>query len=336
MNFDKEKVIAKLLTFKDLKVAVIGDLAIDEMVYGDCERISREAPVLILQHSNTKIILGGASNAAHNISKLNGGNVKVIGICGDDYYQSILKEAFFDAKVNCDNLVVDKSHKTIVKTRISGSCSNSITQQIVRIDRQTNRFVDGNIEKQLIERIDSVISQVDVVILSDYHICTLTDKIIEFTIKKAKKEDKIVVVDAQKDFERYKGAYALTPNQPDSEKFLGYFINDEQSLLKAGQQLQKKIQSQLALITLGENGMAIFDKDCNMTTIPAYNKTKVFDVTGAGDTVVATFSLCLASGLTPLESTIVSNVAASLVIREFGCATTSVCDLISNIKLLNI
>lgn len=336
LTIDKEKLIRKINNFKNIKALVIGDLAIDEMIYGDCERISREAPVLILQHSHTKVILGGASNAANNLSKLNDGNVKVVGVCGDDYYSNVLTETLKKSKIDTSYLIKDKTRKTIVKTRISGSCSQSITQQIVRIDRQTNKYIDENVENLILTSLENAISEVDVIILSDYHICTLTKNIIKKAIEIANKYNKIIVADAQKNLDDYIGVTSMTPNQPDTEKFVGYFIKDDETLNKAGFELLNKTQAQYVLITRGEEGMAIFDKTSSQAyKIPAFNKTKVFDVTGAGDTVVAAYSLGLASGMTPYEAAFVANIAASIVIREFGCATTNIetiCEKIKNMK----
>lgn len=137
MNIDKEKLVSCIKKITEPKVLVVGDLALDEMIYGDAERISREAPVLILQHTRTKLILGGASNAAHNVATLNAGKVGVIGVSGDDYYSELLFDTFEKANIDCSKIVKDKSRKTIVKTRISGSITTSITQQIVRVDRQS-------------------------------------------------------------------------------------------------------------------------------------------------------------------------------------------------------
>ena len=317
----------KLSNIKEQKVLVIGDLAIDEMIYGDCERISREAPVLILQHSHTNIILGAASNAANNISALNDGKISVIGVCGNDYYSDILLQAFKKANIDTQYIVKSDDVKTIVKTRISGSCSQSITQQIVRIDRQTNKYISDETERQIIQNIEKALPDFDAVILSDYHICTLTDNIAKKTIELAKKYNKIVVADAQKNLNKYIGATAITPNQPDTEKYLGFFLKDETSLIKAGNQLLNELNLEGLLITRGALGMAVFQSNDKIVQIPAYNKTDVFDVTGAGDTVVATFTLSLASGFSFEESTFIANVAASIVIRRFGCSTTSISEL---------
>src|SRR5574344_439951 len=155
MKFDKKKLIKNIRNLKNSKILVVGDLALDEMIYGDTERISREAPVLILQHTHTKLILGGASNAAHNASAINGGKVGVIGVIGEDYHAEDLRKTFEKANIDTKYLVVDKNRKTIVKTRISGSCSQSITQQIVRIDRQTNAPLSKETEEKVISNLEA-------------------------------------------------------------------------------------------------------------------------------------------------------------------------------------
>ena len=319
-----------------IKMLVIGDLAIDEMIYGDTERISREAPVLILAHTYTNIILGGASNAANNLAKLSNAKVSVIGLYGDDYHAPVLKEAFKNSNINTEYLVLDKSRPTTVKTRISGACSQSVTQQIVRIDRQSKEFVSPEIEKKLIENIKKAIPEHDGVILSDYHLGTLTKKVIDTAIEYAKKYNKTICVDAQKDLDRFKGVTTLTPNQPDTEKFLGYFIKNEDDLKRAGKEMLKKTKADNVLITRGSDGMAVFEKNGESHFIPAFNKTKVFDVTGAGDTVIASYALALTAGLSPKFAAIIGNIAASIVIRTFGCATTTLDEIIQNLDNINL
>ncbi|MBQ7449969.1 bifunctional hydroxymethylpyrimidine kinase/phosphomethylpyrimidine kinase [bacterium] len=319
-----------------VKMLVIGDLAIDEMIYGDTERISREAPVLILAHTHTNIILGGASNAAHNLATLNNAKVSVIGLYGDDYHAPILIEAFKNANINTEYLVQDKSRPTTVKTRISGACSQSVTQQIVRIDRQSKEFISGEVEEKLIENIKKAIPEHDGIILSDYHLGTLTKRVIDTAIEYAKKYNKTICVDSQKNLDRFKGVTTLTPNQPDTEKYLGYFIKTEDDLIRAGKEMLMKTNADNVLITRGEHGMAVFEKSGKHFFIPAFNKTKVFDVTGAGDTVIASYALALTAGLKPEVAAVIGNIAASIVIRTFGCATTTTDEIIQNVDKLNL
>lgn len=331
---DKKKLSASLNNLKKPRILVIGDFAIDEMIFGQTERISREAPVLILEHSETKTILGTASNAAHNISTLNYGKVGAIGVLGNDYYGNQLIKALNDAKINTDFMVTDSKRKTTTKTRISGSCSQSVTQQIVRIDRQTKTPVSGEVEQKIIENIKKAIPFYDGIIISDYHLGCLTENVIKTATDEAKKSDKIIVADIQKEMERYKGVTAITPNQPDTEKFISKYIKDDKTLEAAGFELMKELDLKSLLITRGENGMALFEKGKDFVKIPAFNKKEVFDVTGAGDTVVAAFTLALCAGFSPLESAIIGNLAASIVIRYFGCHTTTVDELEYELKNL--
>lgn len=336
MILDKEKLLSCIKKISEPKVLVVGDLALDEMIYGDAERISREAPVLILQHTKTKLILGGASNAAHNVATLNNGKVGVIGVSGDDYYSELLFDTFNEANIDCSKIVKDKSRKTIVKTRISGSITTSITQQIVRVDRQSKGEISSEIEEKIIKNIEKVLPEYDAVILSNYHIGTLTDKIIEFTSEYANKLGKVVVVDAQKDLAKYKNVTSMTPNLPDTEKSVGFEISGEEDLKHAGSKLLNETNAKSVLITCGADGMFVTEPDGVYTKIPVFNKSEVFDVTGAGDTVTAVFSLALAAGIDPVYSAIIGNVAASIVVRQFGCATTTVDELVAAVQDLKI
>ncbi len=334
MNIDKEVLISNIKKISEPKVLVVGDLALDEMIYGDAERISREAPVLILQHTKTKLILGGASNAAHNVATLNNGKVGVIGVSGDDYYSELLFDTFKEANIDCSKIVKDKTRKTIVKTRISGSITTSITQQIVRVDRQSKGPISEETEAKIIKNIEKVLPDYDAVILSNYHIGTLTDKIINTTIELANKLGKVVVVDAQKDLHLYKNVTSMTPNLPDTEKSVGFEITSEEDLKRAGSKLMAETDAKAILITCGADGMFVTKTNNDFTKIPVFNKSEVFDVTGAGDTVTAVYSLALAAGIDPVYSAIIGNVAASIVVRQFGCATTTVDELLSAVEKL--
>ena len=331
MNIDKNKLADLVKNLGNAKILVVGDLALDEMVYGDTERISREAPVLILQHTHTKFILGGASNAAHNVADVNGGKVSVIGVIGDDYQANDLKQAFCEANIDCSSLITDKTRKTITKTRISGSCSHSITQQIVRIDRQTNAPISKETEKKLIDEIEKLVPQHDAVILSDYHIGTLSDNVISAVISTAKKFNKKVVVDAQRDLNRYYGVTSMTPNLPDTQKHVGFYLRNKEDFMKAGNILLEQSGAEAVLITCGADGMVVVDNNGKYTHIPVFNKAEVFDVTGAGDTVTALYTMALAAGAEPVYAAIIGNIAAGIVVKQYGCATTSIDEIIKSI-----
>lgn len=334
MLINKQKLLEGINSLASRKVLVIGDLALDEMIYGDAERISREAPVLILQHTHTKLILGGASNAAHNVSTLNNAQVGVIGVVGEDYHSDLLIETFHKAKINTDGIIKDKTRKTIVKTRISGSITTSITQQIVRVDRQSKGDISAETEEKIIRKMEELMPLYDGVILSDYHIGTLTDNVVNHAINLANKLGKVIVVDAQRNLSSYKNVTSMTPNLPDTEKSVGFELKDVKDLERAGDKLLAETNAKAILITCGADGMFVAEPDGKYQKIPVFNKSEVFDVTGAGDTVTAVYSLALAAGVDPVYSAIIGNVAASIVVRQFGCATTTIDELLLAVEKL--
>lgn len=334
MDINKEKLVSYINKLKVPKVLVVGDLAMDEMIYGDAERISREAPVLILQHTYTKRILGGASNAAHNVSTLNENQVSVIGVIGEDYQGGKLLDTFKEAGIETRFVIKDKNRKTTTKTRISGSITTSITQQIVRVDRQTNEMISERTEEKVLKNLERAIPNHDAVILSDYHIGTLTEKVIKKTIELANKYNKIIVVDAQKDLANYKNVTSMTPNLPDTQKSVGFNVVDEKTLQRAGDKLLFDTEAKSVLITCGSDGMFVAEPNKKYTKIPVFNKSEVFDVTGAGDTVTAVYTLALAAGADPVYAAIIGNVAASIVVRQYGCATTTIEELLAAVEKL--
>ncbi|MFH0703033.1 MAG: PfkB family carbohydrate kinase [bacterium] len=336
INLEKSKLKSIIQKLNKGRVLVIGDFAIDEMIYGQTHRISREAPVLILKHTHTNIMLGAASNAAHNIAVLNSGKVAAIGVYGNDYYGPVLIDALTKAKINTCSMVLDNSRTTTTKTRISGSSTQSVTQQIVRIDRENNEFIDSNTESKIIDNINKYISDFDAVLLSDYGIGLITQEIINATIKASKKHNLFLAVDAQTDLMRFQGATVITPNQPEAEKTLGYEIKDFATLLKAGKDLIEKTSSEMILITRGSDGMTLFERNGEVSSIPVFNKTDVFDVTGAGDTVVGSFILGLCAGANGTEAAVIGNLAASIVVRRFGAATTTIAEIEETLDKLNI
>ncbi len=309
---------------KNGRVLVAGDLAIDEMVYGEASRISREAPVLILKHKETKIILGAASNAAHNIAALGAKKVSVLGVCGDDYHGPLLINAFQKAGIDTSGIVIDKDRPTSVKSRISAASPQSVTQQIVRIDREETTPLSGEVESYLIENLHRAAEEHDAILLSDYGIGVITPEVIKHAQMLAKEKNLILAVDAQQNLDRFQGAKVITPNQPEAEATLGYTMTDLNSVISGGWELLDKAGIEMLLMTRGSEGMMLFEKDGNLTTIPAFNRTDVFDVTGAGDTVVGSLVLALAAGVEPRLAAILGNLAASIVVREFGAAVTSV------------
>lgn len=331
----KDKLKSRIINLSGGSVIVIGDLLIDRLLEGKPERISREAPVLILEHVSTEHIPGGAANTAHNVTAL-GGKCHAIGICGDDEFAPKLAECLENHGIT-HALVQDKSRVTTVKTRII-SKSHSLMQQLLRIDRISHEKISPAMEAALINKIEESVKAVpaSAIILSDYKAGVITDGVINAVRKLAAERDLMIIVDAQGDFERFKNCTLMTPNQPDAEAYGEMKVTSRESLQKLGDLLLEKSGVKALLVTRGGEGMVLFQKGVEMFEIPAFNRSEVFDVTGAGDTVVATMSLALTSGATMEESMALGNLAASIVVRKPGTAVTSQKEMLDHLEKLNL
>lgn len=312
-----DRLFELLERFTISQVLVIGDLTLDEFLTGQVERISREAPVLILRHETTKQVPGGGANAVYNFAQL-GAKVLAVGLLGKDDQGKALRGLLSEAGVNTDGVFLDPNRPTVTKTRISGHSRQSVTQQIVRVDRKSDDLPDMDLQLQLAKYVKEQISSVDAVVCSDYGDGTLTQPVIAAALSFPR-----TIVDAQKHLKRYCGATIFTPNLPEAELAVGYGITDEVTLTQAGSDLLALTQAQHILITRGEQGMTLFDRDGGKHHIPAFNRTEVFDVTGAGDTVAAALTLGLTAGASAWEATVLGNLAASIVVRQFGTTTTT-------------
>lgn len=302
--------------FLSQPVLVIGDLTLDEFLTGEVERISREAPVLILRHEETRQIPGGGANAVYNLAKL-GAQVKVVGLVGKDIQGEALLDIFAQAGIDTTGIIKEPDRPTVTKTRIAGHARQSVTQQIVRVDRKSDSLPSPEIQQQLAQLITQQATTVKAIVCSDYGDGIFTPPVIQACLQHDR-----VIVDTQKNLDRYRGATLFTPNLPEAEQAVGYAIKDPVSLQRAGQDLLKLTQASQILITRGEEGMSLFG-DTETEHIMAFNRTDVFDVTGAGDTVVAALTLALAAGASFWEAAVLGNLAASIVVRQFGTATTT-------------
>lgn len=319
------KLISKL---SQGRVLVVGDLVIDEMIYGATHRLSREAPVLILRHQRADIILGGGANAAHNVSKLNAKRTTIVGVSGKDYYCSLLMDALHRDGIDTAGLIQDEDRPTSTKTRISGIANHSVTQQIVRIDRESNAPISAEVENRMLDALTRLAPEFDALLLSDYGLGVFTPTIREHCRALSQKHGLVMAVDSQQTLGDFQNATVLTPNQPEAEKNVGYDLDSPEHVTQAGKDLLAKTNGQSVLITRGESGMSLFERTADSqrpkeSTIPVFNRSEVFDVTGAGDTVVGTLTLALTAGASLLEASILGNLAASIVVRRFGAATTN-------------
>ncbi|HEY9792225.1 MAG TPA: PfkB family carbohydrate kinase [Candidatus Obscuribacterales bacterium] len=329
----KSNLRKRILNLTGGRVIVVGDLLIDELLEGKPERISREAPVLILEHVDTELIPGGGANTANNIAAL-GGVCHAIGVCGDDHYATQLEQLFEKCHIT-HSLVRDVSRPTTVKTRIL-SKSHSFKQQLLRLDRISHDKIDSTIENQIIDKLRSSAGNYSAIVLSDYRAGIMTDGLIRACRAVAGEKNLFLIVDAQDDFARFQNVSVLTPNQPDAEKALGYSIDSKEALVKAGEDLLLMTGAQALLITRGGEGMVLFQQNEKMVELHPFNKTEVWDVTGAGDTVVGTMALALVTGSSYMEAMALGNLAAGIVVRKPGTAVTSQKEMLEHLDALKL
>jgi rfaE bifunctional protein kinase chain/domain len=335
MPISKDALATIISQFSQTSHVVLGDMVIDEMVYGQVDRLSREAPVIILRHHKTDVIMGGGANAVHNVAAY-GAKTHALGVWGDDYYAPQLKAVMEAAGIHTEAMLTDATRPTTTKTRLSGMVNFSVTQQMLRLDRESREPLRPALNHQLLSAFQALVPEVSGVLLSDYALGVVNPTVIEGVLTQAAARNIPVAVDSQNDLSQFQGATILTPNQPEAEKNVGFALDSREAILGAGQCLLEKSQARYVLITLGQEGMALFDsqKRC-VHFIPVFNKRDVFDVTGAGDTVVATWLVAYASGASALEAAVLGNLAASLVVRVFGSAVTSQKALLESLTYLD-
>jgi rfaE bifunctional protein kinase chain/domain len=317
--------------FASRRLLVIGDIVADEYLIGKPTRIAREAPVLVLELQEERTIPGGATNVAVNARTL-GADVFLAGVIGDDLPGKRLRSAISELNMHQEGLITDSRRHTPIKTRILAGSPQVVQQHIVRIDRIDKSDVGETSKGRIIDYIYQVLPTIDAVILSDYENGLISPEIIETCLPFARRLGKMVVVDSHGSLFRFKGVTALTPNQPEAELALGMPITSETKLNEAGQYLLDGSQARGVLITRGSEGMSLFEVGRPPLHLPIHrldSPGEVVDTNGAGDTVVATFTLALTAGASMVEASYLANAAAALVVRRLGCASNSIEELLS-------
>jgi len=318
-------------SFSGKRVLVIGDMVADEYLIGRPARISREAPVLILELSEERTVPGGATNVAVNTRTL-GAEVFLAGVVGDDLPGRRLRRAISDLGMHQDGLVTDLQRPTSTKTRVMAGSPQIVQQHIVRIDRVDTSEVGEPSKGQILDYVQQVLPTVDAVVLSDYENGVISPDIIKICIPLARQLHKIVVVDSHGSLSRFQGVTALTPNQPEAELSLGITINTLAELNETGQRLLDVCHARGVLITRGSEGMSLFEEGKPPLHLPVHrldNASEIVDTNGAGDTVAATFTLALTAGATMAGAAYIANAAAALVVRRLGCASNTPRELMS-------
>jgi rfaE bifunctional protein kinase chain/domain len=319
-------VLASIEKFASRTVVVIGDLITDEYLFGKPVRISREAPVLILSFSEREVLLGGAANAAHNVHAL-GAHVLPVGVIGRDAAGEELMTLFRGAGISTDGIVAENGRTTPVKTRIMAGGYQATRQQVVRLDREPAGEPQPVTEDALLTRLSALTARVDAIVISDYGYGAVTPRVFDEIKAIARRTGAIVTVDSRYQLPRFTGVTAATPNEAELEQLTGVVVDDERTVEKAGRQLLERLDARIVLVTRGSRGMALFERDGASSFLPIHGTDEIADVTGAGDTVISTFSLVLAAGGTPLEAASLANVAGGVVVMKRGTATVSPTEL---------
>lgn len=312
---------------KSPKILVVGDLMIDHYLWGSCDRISPEAPVQVVNIENEDIVLGGAGNVINNLKAL-GAKVDVISVVGGCEISDELKALLNDISVDTRYLITQKDRITSKKSRIIAS-----HQQVVRYDRESANEINNRSQETVLNSFKKIIKNYDNVLLSDYGKGVLTHSLTQNLIKIANENNKKVLIDPKGlDYSKYKGAYLLTPNKKEASEATKINIDDDASLTEAITQLKSECGLDVSLITLSEQGVAIYDDD--LRTHPTVAR-EVFDVTGAGDTVLASLGFSLACGYDIDDAVKFSNLAAGVVVGKIGSATATLNEIIEYESSLN-
>lgn len=291
----------------DLKIAVIGDIMLDRYWWGSVERISPEAPVPIVRLDKSTVAAGGAANVAANVAGL-GASANLIGICGDDDKGSVLREVLLGLDRVSDSIITIAGRPTTIKTRIVAH-----GQHVVRIDHERSEPISDDETEKLLPQIFAGLDNADAIIISDYAKGFLTTKMLANIIDHARREEKVVFVDPKsKNFNCYRNSNIITPNLKEALDATG-----KKDVVAAGRAILGNEISDAVLITEGENGMTLFEKHCDPFHLDALAH-EVFDVTGAGDTVIAAFTVASAGGLNFREAAQIANVAAGLAVAHAG------------------
>lgn len=328
----KYSTLAKVVeNFRKKRLMVIGDLLLDRFIWGKVSRISPEAPVpVLLVDKEDSFMPGGGCNVANNLAEL-GVKTYLVGVVGDDYRAERLKDELLKRHINVEGVFMDPSRQTILKTRVMAH-HHPYHQQIVRVDREDFHDIPGNIKKRIIKFVKENIAGVDALIIEDYGKGLISASLLEEIIRMARRAKKIISVDPKENhFDLYRNISVITPNRNEAGKAVGFSLETEKDIVKAGEKLIRMTRSDVVLITLGEEGMMVCQKGKSPKKIPTVAQD-VFDVSGAGDTVIGVYTLSRVSGADPLAAAHIANCAAGIVVSRSGTAVVGKEELLKKLK----
>jgi D-glycero-beta-D-manno-heptose-7-phosphate kinase len=329
---ERDRLRKIVAAFPRITVTVLGDMVADEFVFGEISRVSREAPVLILRHRERTVVPGGGANAVNNLADL-GVNVLPVGVVGNDDAGRLLLRSFRHKHIPVTGILKDKSYPTVTKTRILAGMPHTWRQQVVRVDREPEAIPGSHITRELILATRQYLQASDALLISDYGYGAATPEILAATRAGRQANPVSVVLDSCHRMLEFSGVTAATPNEPEVEEALGVEIGqDWDRLCSAGAEIISRMKLQSLVITRGRDGMVAFSDKHKPLNIPVFGSDQVTDVTGAGDTVIATFTAALAAGATAEEAAHLANYAGGIVVMKRGTATVSQRELLDAIE----
>ena len=310
--------------FKNQKIAVIGDIILDKYIYGTVDRISPEAPVPIVKVTSEKYVPGGAANVGANISTL-GGKVYLLGVTGNDEAGKILIEKTKSLNINTDSILIDKKKNTIKKTRVIG-----LNQQLLRIDFENTDYIESHFEDKFLDFLSSL-KELSAIIISDYAKGTITEEMMNKLKILSQNKDILLIIDPKPEHKSwYNNVSLITPNKKEAQEMYGIVIENIDDYFRSGKHLVEQFDSEI-ILTAGEKGMFVFEKNKE----PVFIKTvarEVYDVSGAGDTVVASICLALCSGANLTDAAIIANHAAGIKVGKVGTAPVAYEELLQSFE----
>nr|MBC7244037.1 ribokinase [Chloroflexota bacterium] len=327
MNEIRQQLLRLIPRLAGHSILVIGDLFLDEYVLGHATRLSREAPIPVLEFMRRFYVPGGAANPAHNVCAL-GGQATVIGLIGDDPAGVQLLAELRQVGIDPSGVVVDNSRPTTTKTRILAEGSLRFPQQVARIDHVDRREVSKEIEAKLIAQVQKLTPHMEAVLVSDYQTGVASPAVIEAVQRSARAQGKLCTVDAQGAFHKYTGFRLIKGNRQEVETALDCHLQNNEDYHLAGKELLRQLDVDAVIITRGAEGLSLIARNEGCCHLPAVNRSEVFDVTGAGDTVIAVATLALLAGGNFSDAARLANYAAGLVVRKLGNAVPSVDELV--------
>lgn len=322
----QERLLSIVRRFPQPKVVVVGDAIADRFLYGSIARVSREAPVFILRHEQTQTIPGGAANCAVNLAAL-GAHVSLIAACGDDEAGRELRAKLEHANVDSKGLIGSSELKTTTKVRILAGQVHSTRQQVIRIDYEDAPLSDGNLRQSLNKALEKAASEADAVIISDYNYGVVDESVLNVLRNVSAKRRIPVLVDSRFRLASFGGFTSATPNEDEVENLLGEKIESAPQLEKSGEALRQKLNYKALLVTRGSQGMMLFEDGVGPLHIKAVGAESPVDVTGAGDTVIATFALSLSCDSSFSDAARLANYAGGLVVMKRGTASITSAEL---------